>query len=79
MTSCSSGFKRDVEELGRGFTMLKTFRNNAQSQRLDLSDSLAAVFPVTHNATQRRHFRNPAIIVFWFEFYGKSHELNVAS
>ena len=59
--------------------MLETICDDAQCQRLHMSDGLVAVFAIAHDAVERRYFRNPTAIVFDFEFYRESHPMTVAS
>ena len=44
--------------------MLEAFGNHAQREGLDLSHSLVAVSAIADHARQRRHFCEPAAVVF---------------
>ena len=69
--------KGDVQELGRGFSVLETFGNHAQGERLYPSDCFVSVRAVRHDAGQGRHLSEPAPVVFALYFDRERHVGNL--
>lgn len=59
--------------------MLESLSDDAEGERLDASDRLVSVLPVGHDARQRRHFGQPAAVVFSLDFNRERHNGNVPS
>jgi len=59
--------------------MLEALGNDAEGERLDASNRLVSVLTVGHDARQRRHFGQPAAIVFSLDFNRERHNGNVPS
>lgn len=59
--------------------MLESLSDDAEGERLNASDRLVSVLPVGHDARQRRHFGQPAAVVFSLDFNRERHNGNVPS
>jgi hypothetical protein len=64
MASCSSGAKRHVQEFGRSLTMFEAFGDHAKCKSWHAGHGLVTVNAVAHDASQPRHFGQPAAVVF---------------
>lgn len=79
MASCSSGLERDVQKLGRGFTVFQTFRDHTKRQGLDARHGFITVGAITHDAGEIGHFGEPPAVSFSLELDGEDHARTVAS
>lgn len=79
MTSGSSGLEGDVHEFRWGFSVLEALCDDAKGESLHARDGFVAVRAVAHDAGQRRHFGEPAAIVFAIELNRKRHAGTVTS
>ena len=79
MASCSSGLKRDVQELGWGFSVFQAFCDHAKRQRLYARHGFIAVDAIAHDAGQGWHFGKPPAVIFALKLDGKGHAGTVAS
>ena len=79
LASCSSGLKRDVDELGWGLTMFEPLSDHTKGERLDAGNGLVPVFTVGHDAGQCGYFGQPTAVVFSLNLNRECHEVNVPS
>lgn len=72
MARCSRGSKRDVEQLGRRFGVLKSFGQHSEGEGLHSSNGFVVSGTVAHGTRQFSNFGEPAAIILAFEFDGKA-------
>ena len=59
--------------------MFEAFGDHTKRKGLHAGDCFVAVSAVAHDARQRRHFRQPAAVVFAFDLDRKNHSRTVPS